>query len=267
LDYWNDSRFIRLVIEDFVVILAIDIGNTDTVFDFYNGNDLVHSWRLPTKPYRNRNEYIDALREIKGNKPAGIVLSSVVPKITQALREACSEVFGVEPIAIGDDNVKIDLDIKIDLPKALGADRIANSIGAITKFGGGVIIVDFGTATTFSIVGENKDYLGGAIMPGINSSIKGLHESAAMLPLYNIEKPQKVIATCLEDSLYSGIFFGTLGAVSFMVSKMKEEIGANYKVVATGGLGRFFAECKDVIEVYDPHLTTFGLLQVYNFNK
>jgi len=248
------------------MILTIDVGNTDTVFDFYNGDDLVRSWRLPTKPYKTKVDFLESLQEIK-TKIDGIIMACVVPKVRHELIDACTEIFGVKPIAIGDDDVKIDLDIKIDLPKTLGADRIANSIGALTKCGGKVIVVDFGTATTFSIVGARRDYLGGAIMPGINSAIKGLHESAAMLPLYQIEKPNKVIATCLKDGLHSGIFYGTLGAVSFMLSKMKKELDDNYRVVATGGLGRFFAEYTDVIGEYDPHLTTFGLLQIYNFNK
>jgi type III pantothenate kinase len=248
------------------VILTIDVGNTDTVFDFYDGYNLVRSWRLPTKPYKDKLDFIEALQEIKTNV-TGIMMACVVPKVRQELIDACAEVFAVKPLAIGDEDIRVDLDIKIDLPKTLGADRVANSIAAITKFGGKVIIVDFGTATTFSIIGDNKDYLGGAIMPGINSAIKGLHESAAMLPLYKIVKPKKVIATCLEDGLQSGIFYGTLGAVSFIIAKMKQELSDDYKVIATGGLGKFFAEYNEVIEFYDPHLTTFGLLQIYNFNK
>ena len=251
------------------MILTIDVGNTDTVFAFYKTDKIVENFRVPTKPYKDKQEYIAILQGFRKKVPSveGVIIASVVPVVKDSLFEASYEVFEVLPLLLGNDDVKIDLKVKIDKPKSLGADRVANSIAAIKKFGKNVIVIDFGTATTFEIVGNDNDYIGGVIAPGINTSIRSLHEAAALLPMYEVKRPKKVIATCLDDALHSGIFYGSLGMINFLVENIKRELKEDFKVISTGGLGGLFTEYTEGIDAYEPDLTTFGLLQIYNFNK
>jgi type III pantothenate kinase len=257
------------------MILTIDVGNTDTVLAIYQNDKILKNYRVPTKPYKTEKEYIYLLTDIHSEMSRqdieGIMVALVVPDLKNAIAAACKEVLGVNPLFIGDEGVEIDLDIKIDKPKALGADRIANSIAAIKKYKKNIIIVDFGTATNFEVIGENNDFIGGVIAPGINTSVRSLTEAAALLPMYEVERPSKVIATSLEDTLHSGIFYGSLGMINFLIENIKEELRRESKVVSkvvsTGGLGGLFTKHTESIDVYDEHLTTFGLLEIYKFNK
>ncbi|MCH9753977.1 MAG: type III pantothenate kinase [Alphaproteobacteria bacterium] len=253
------------------MILTIDVGNTDTVLAFYKDDKILRSHRVPTKPYKTEDEYISLFQEMKFGDVEGIIIALVVPDLRSGMSRACQKVFGIKPSFIGDREVEIDLKIKIDKPETLGADRIANSIAAIKKFKKNIIIVDFGTATNFEVIGEDNDFIGGVIAPGIKTSVKSLSESAALLPMYEVERPSKVIATSLEDTLHSGIFYGSLGMINFLIENIKEELLENSKlvsnVVSTGGLGDLFTKHTKLIDVYDEHLTTFGLLEIYKFNK
>ena len=252
------------------MILTIDVGNTDTVFAFYSGDKLLHNFRDPTKPYKKHDGYEALLESFKdkiSTSLEGVIIASVVPDIRDSLKKACEDIFSVKPLFVKDNNVKTDLKAKIDKPETLGADRIANAVGAIKKYQKNVIIADFGTATTFEIIGEDKDYLGGVIAPGISTSVKSLHEAAALLPMYDVERPEKVIATSLEDALHSGIFYGSLGMINFLIESIKKELNSDFKVISTGGLGGLFTKYTDAIEVYEPDLTTFGLLEIYRFNN
>ena len=252
------------------MILTIDVGNTDTVFAFYDNDQLIENFRGITKPYKSLQEYINLLEGFKGKIPSkitGIIAATVVPDLKKALYESCIEVFNVKPIFVGDDDVKIDLKVKIDKPHTIGADRVANAIGALKKYQKNIIIADFGTATTFEIVGKDRNYLGGVIAPGIATSVKSLHESAALLPMYKVERPGRVVATSLEDALHSGIFYGSLGMINFLIENIKKELKGDFKVISTGGLGGLFTQHTKAIDVYEPHLTTSGLLEIYRFNK
>lgn len=256
------------------MILTIDVGNTDTVLALYKNDKVVKSYRFPTKPYKTEKDYISLFADVhleSKSQTEGIIVALVVPSLKSSISAACKEVFGLEALFIGDEEVSIDLDIKIDKPNTLGADRIANSIAAIKKYQKNIIIVDFGTATNFEVIGENNDFIGGVIAPGINTSVKSLSEAAALLPMYKVERPTKVIATSIEDTLHSGIFYGSLGMINFLIENIKEELRKDSKVVSmvvsTGGLGGLFTKHTDLIDVYDEHLTTFGLLEIYKFNK
>lgn len=251
------------------MILTIDVGNTDTVFAFYSGSNLENKFRAETKPYRKYESYnslLEGFREKISADIEGIIVGSVVPDIREDLEKACESIFGVKPIFIKDDGIKIDLTAKIDKPETLGADRIANAIGAIKKYQKNIIIADFGTATTFEIVGSERDYLGGVIAPGIATSVKSLHEAAALLPIYEVERPERVIATGLEDALHSGIFYGSLGMINFLIENIKRELTGDFKVISTGGLGGLFTKHTEAIDVYEPDLTTLGLLEIYRNN-
>ena len=253
------------------MILTIDVGNTDTVFCFYDGEKVALNARAATKPYKNLDEYLSFFQELKHKIPKssleGIIISSVVPTLKALLQASCRKVFDVEPLLLGENNVRVDLNIKIDKPASLGADRIANGVGAIKKYKKNVIIVDFGTATNFDVIGEENDFIGGIIAPGIKTSIQSLHDAAALLPMYEVAKPSKVVATSLEDALHSGIFYGSIGMIEHLIGNIKKELKKDFKVVSTGGLGGLFTKHTNSIDIYDEHLTTFGLLEIYKFNQ
>jgi len=253
------------------MILTIDVGNTDTVFCFYDNEKVALNVRVATKPYKNADEYLALFqgfeKKVSKSSLEGIIISSVVPDLKGLLQGSCEKVFGMLPLTLGDKNIRIDLDIKIDKPDSLGADRVANGVGAIKKYQKNVIIVDFGTATNFDVIGENKDFIGGIIAPGIKTSVQSLHEAAALLPMYEVEKPSKVVATSLEDALHSGIFYGSIGMIENLISNIKRELKKDFKVVSTGGLGGLFTKHTNSIDLYEEHLTTFGLLEIYKFNQ
>jgi type III pantothenate kinase len=252
------------------MILTIDVGNTDTVFAFYSEEKLLHNFRVPTKPYRGFQEYKLLLERFKrdvSDEIEGAIIANVVPDLRENLKKSCKEIFSADVSFVKDQDIEIDLKAQIDKPETLGADRIANAVGAIKKYQKNIIIADFGTATTFEIIGDDRNYLGGAIAPGIATSVKSLHESAALLPMYDVERPKKVIATTLEDALHSGIFYGSLGMINFLIENIKQELSCDFKVISTGGLGGLFTKYTDSIEIYEPNLTTFGLLEIYRFNN
>lgn len=251
------------------MILTIDVGNTDTVFCFYDREKVILNVRDATKPYKNIDEYLLLFQRLKISKFSleGIIISSVVPDLKIPLQTSCEKAFGMKALLLGDKNLRVDLNIKIDKPQSLGADRIANGVGAIKKYKQNVIIVDFGTATNFDVIGEDKDFIGGIIAPGIKTSICSLHEAAALLPMYEVAKPTKVVATSLEDALHSGIFYGSIGMIENLIGNIKRELKKDFKVVSTGGLAGLFTKHTNSIDLYDEHLTTFGLLEIYKFNQ
>lgn len=259
------------------MILAIDIGNTNIVFALYQDNGIeIFNIRHSTEYKKTKDEYgIFLLNFLSSNNInlvdiKGVIIASVVPQLNYVFRSMSINHLGHTPLFIGDDSVKVNLDIKINNPHTLGADRVASSIGAIKKYEGKIILVDCGTATTFDVIGDRNDFIGGVIAPGVMTSIKSLHESTSLLPLFDIKKPSRVVAKTLGDALHAGIFYGSIGMIERIIAEVKASLpggGNGYKVVAIGGLAKIFEGHVSSIDVFDETLTMFGLFEVYNFNK
>jgi len=249
------------------MILTIDVGNTDTVLGVFKKEELVRNWRISTDKDKTTDEYGILLYNlfhyggIEVDQIKGIIISSVVPPLVTVLERACLNCFALKPLIIGP-GIKTGINIKTDNPREVGADRIVNAIAAYRKYGGPLIIIDSGTATTFCAVSENGDYLGGAIAPGITISTEALFEYAAKLPRIELRKPEKVIGKSTVESMQSGIIYGFAGQVEGLVKRLKEELGQKCKVIATGGLIGLIAEEIDIIDHLEPFLTLEGLYYI-----
>lgn len=255
------------------MILVFDVGNTNIVMGIYEGKKLVNFWRIKTDAEKTSDEYgmiINQLFAHQGQKLSDIkavVISSVVPTIMYTLEHMTKKYLGSEPLVISSD-IKTGLNIKYDNPKEVGADRIVNAVAAYELYGGPLIIVDFGTATTFCAVSENGDYLGGAISPGIRISMDALFQRTAKLPKVELVKPETVICKNTVNSIQSGVIYGYVGQVDYIVRRMKKEIGApDAKVVATGGLSKLIASESETIEIVNGLLTLEGLRIIYERNR
>lgn len=254
------------------MLLVFDVGNTNIVVGIYKGNKLLDHWRVSTKKYRTEDEIIAVLNNLfqmnnyKLETIEDIIISSVVPQVMYSLEHLAKKYCNVEPLVIGP-GVKTGLNIKYDNPKEVGADRIVNSVSAIEKYGTSLIIVDFGTATTFDVINKKGEYIGGAILPGIKISQDALFNKAAKLTRVELKKPSKVIATNTIESIQSGVIYGYAGSVEYIVRKMKEEMDEEMTVVATGGLSSLMKTATETIDKVDKFLTLDGLNHIYNLNR
>lgn len=254
------------------MIFVLDVGNTNTVIGVYENDELKHHWRIETSRNKTEDEFgmlIKALLEHVGltfQDFEGIIISSVVPPIMAALERMCVKYFGTNPIVVGP-GIKTGLNIKYDNPREVGADRIVNAVAAIEEYGGPLIIVDFGTATTYCYINEHKQYIGGAIAPGIGISTEALYSRAAKLPRIEIAKPEAIVGKSTVAAMQAGILYGYVGQVEGIVSRMKAESLVEPKVIATGGLSSLIASESNVIDVVDPFLTLTGLKLIYKRNK
>lgn len=254
------------------MIFVFDIGNTNIVLGVYDNDKLEHHWRIETNRYKTEDEYGMIIKslfdhvDLSFSSIDGIIISSVVPPIMFALERMCQKYFHIKPLVVGP-GTKTSLNIKYDNPKEVGADRIVNAVAAIEEYGSPLIVVDFGTATTFCYINENKEYMGGAISPGINIATEALYSRAAKLPRIEIVRPEGVIGKNTISAMQSGILFGYVGQVEGIVKRMKEYSKVNPKVIATGGLANLIAKESDVIDVVDPFLTLKGLQLIYNKNR
>ncbi len=253
------------------MLLAIDIGNTNTVFAIYEGDDLRQSWRLHTEARRSCDEYASFLHEVLRINDLGwgdisaVIVGSVVPDADLHVKRFCSKYLSAEPLFVTKDIV--DIGITIDRPEDVGADRLINAL-AVKKLypqvqNQPVIVIDFGTATTFDVIDCDMNYAGGVIAPGIHLSVEALERAAAKLPRVEITKPDRVIGHSTVGAIQSGIFWGYISMIEGMVARLNEELGAQPFVLATGGLAGLFAGSTDVIEVVDGDLTLKGLLEIY----
>lgn len=254
------------------MLLAIDAGNTNIVFAVHDGETIRCEWRAVTKTSRTADEYavlLKPLLELNGLKFEDFhtaIIATVVPAALFDLRQFCRRYIKVDPLVIGDPGVALGLKVLTDHPETVGADRLVNSVAAHALYGGPLIVVDFGTATTFDIVSANGDYEGGVISPGINLSAEALHKAAAMLPRVAIARTAAVIGKDTVPAMQSGIYWGYIGLIEGLVTRIKAEYGKPMTVIATGGLGRVFYRQTPAIDHYDPDLTIRGLVQIYARN-
>lgn len=254
------------------MLLAIDTGNTNTLFAIHDGKDWAVEWRIATDAARTADEYavwFHQLMEMQGLSFAditGCVISTVVPQSLFNMRNLARRHLNTEPMIVGQPGVKLGIKAKIDNPKEVGADRLVNVVGALTRYDAPMIIIDSGTATTFDVVNKDGDFVGGVICPGINLSVKALHEAAAQLPRIAIIRPEKVVGTNTVAAMQSGVFWGYIGLIDGLVRNIKKEAGIDYTVIGTGGVASLFDGASDTIDHYDPRLTIDGLYEIWRMN-
>lgn len=254
------------------MLLVFDVGNTNIVLGVFDESRLVVDWRLSTARHRTADEYGMLLRylfESKGlsfSLVEAVVVSSVVPPLNFALEQMCRKYFGIQPVVVGP-GIKTGMPIKYENPREVGADRIVNAVAGFEIYGGPLIIVDFGTATTFCAVSDRGEYLGGAIAPGMGISTEALFARAAKLPRVEIAKPPAVIGKTTVSSMQSGIFYGFVGQVDEIARRMKTEMKGEPMVVATGGLADLIFTESSTIDKVDHLLTLTGLRIIYERNK
>ncbi|MDP6805926.1 MAG: type III pantothenate kinase [Rhodospirillales bacterium] len=256
------------------MLLAIDSGNTNAVFAvFAEDGTIVGEWRSATEGTRTADEYgiwLMGLMTLVGIDPKRVgaaVIASVVPATLFNLKTLCRKYFETEPLIIGDEGVDLGVGVRVARPEEVGADRLVNTVAAHHVYGGPVIVVDFGTATTFDVIDAEGDYIGGVIAPGVNLSLEALHAEAAQLPRVAVERPPRVIGTATVPAMQSGIFWGYVSMIEGLVARIAREFGSPMDVIATGGLAPLFAESIDVIKACDPDLTLKGLHLIYERNR
>jgi type III pantothenate kinase len=254
------------------VLLAIDAGNTNLTLALFQGSELVADWRLMTQPERTADEIgmeltqLFALRGLKLDSVSDVVIASVVPSLNPALMEASARYLQTEPLMVGP-GIRTGVRIRSENPKEVGADRIANSLAAFRRYGGPVVVIDFGTAVTYDAVSAEGDYLGGAIAPGVQISLDALVAHTAKLHPVQFEVPDSVIGRTTVASIQAGLVWGFVAQVEGMVARMRGELGDSAQVLATGGQAELVAGLTTVIDKVDPLLTLEGLRLVYAQNR
>jgi len=257
------------------MLLTINANNTNTKFALVDGDDTVRGqWRIGTDGSRTHDEYAVWLHQLmafvgldRGSVTAAAI-ASVVPRANYELVELCRRFFNVEPMVIGDPKVDLGIKVLIDRPSEAGADRLMNAVGAHKHYGGPLMVVDFGTGTTFDIVDADGNYTGGIIAPGINLSVDALYEAAAKLPRIAVERPENVVGRNTVEAMKSGVFWGYVGLIEGLVARVRTSINEpDMDVIATGGLASLFADSTDVFKAIDPDLTLKGLCETYHRNQ
>ncbi|KQY95666.1 MULTISPECIES: type III pantothenate kinase [unclassified Brevundimonas] len=253
------------------MLLAIEQGNTNTLFAVHDGNEWVAQWRTATHANRTADEYavwlsqLLAMRGLSIGQLDGCIISSVVPQSIFNLRNLSRRYLSVEPLVIGD-NVELGMTARITKPSEAGADRLVNAIGAHLMYPGDLIVIDSGTATTFDVIAADGAFEGGVIAPGINLSLQALHEAAAMLPRIAIQKPDRVIGKDTVSNMQSGVFWGYVALIEGLVARIKAEWGKPMTVIGTGGVASLFEGATTSIDRFDPDLTIRGLLEIWRRN-
>lgn len=254
------------------MIFVCDVGNTNIVLGLYEENELKHHWRISTDRNKTEDEFGMVIKDLFSHAQldfsvvTGIIISSVVPSIMFSLERMCHKYFKHNPVVVGP-GIKTGLNLKYDNPKEIGADRIVNAVAATHFYKSPMIIIDFGTATTYCYVDEAGHYIGGAIAPGINISTEALYTQASKLPRIEISKPPHIVGRNTINAMQSGIVYGYVGQVEGIVKRMKEQAKKNPVVIATGGLASLIAKETDVIDHIDTFLTLKGLYLIYQRNK
>ncbi len=255
------------------MLLTIDSGNTNIVFALYEGAEQRGVWRSSSDAKRTADEYavwlsqLMSLRGLMASDVDAAIIATVVPQALFSLRTLCRSYFDCDPLVVGETGVDLGIGVLVDTPSEVGTDRLVNAVGAHERFGGPLIVIDFGTATTFDVVDEEGSYVGGVIAPGINLSLDALHAAAAQLPRVAVRRPPSVIGKRTVPAMLSGIYWGYVGLIEGLVARIVEEYGNDMKVIATGGLAPLFAEGTPIIREVDPEMTLRGLASIWHRNR
>ncbi len=255
------------------MILVIDVGNTNMTLGVYQGEELKATFRMMTRTPRTSDEYGVIITQLLKNKDIeameleGSIVASVVPDVMHSLMGALVRYTGTKPVNVGP-GIKTGIRIVTEEPRAIGADRIVDAVAAYEKYGGPVLVLDFGTATTYDLITQKGEFTAGITAPGIRISSEALWTQAAKLPNIEIRKPRSILAQETITSMQAGLVYGQIGQTEYIIKKVKEESGIrDLKVVATGGLGRLIADETESIDIYDSSLTLDGLQMIYRKNR
>jgi len=258
------------------MLLCIDTGNTNTVFAVWDGARFVLTMRIATEHRRTADEYFVWFRTLLEHHglsgPGGVtidevIVSSTVPRVVFNLRVLADRYFGCRPLVVGKPGCALPADPRVDPGTQVGPDRLVNAAGAHDRHGGDLIVVDFGTATTFDVVAGDGAYVGGVIAPGVNLSLEALHMAAAALPHVDVTRPPRVIGTNTVDCMTSGVFWGYVGLIGGVCARIRAEYGAPMKVIATGGLAPLFQQGDTLFDAYEDDLTMHGLTVIHDHNR
>lgn len=255
------------------MLLAIDCGNTNTVFSLHDGAKFIATWRTSTEHQRTADQYFVWLstlmraENLQDVVVTEVVISSTVPRVVFNLRVLCDRYFGCRPLVVGKPDCILPTPYRVEEGVRPGPDRLANVAAAFDRHGGDVVVVDFGTATNFDVCAHDGAYVGGVIAPGVNLSLEALHMGAAALPHVDISQPDSVIGTNTVSCIQSGVFWGYIGLIEGLTTRINAEYGRPMKVVGTGGLAPLFAQAQDLFDVIEDDLTMHGLTVIHKYNK
>ncbi|RVT83966.1 type III pantothenate kinase [Rhodobacteraceae bacterium CCMM004] len=254
------------------MLLAIDCGNTNTVFSVWDGTRFLATWRTSTEWQRTADQYFVWLATLMQHGGLDVeidevIVSSTVPRVVFNLRVMADRYYNTRPLVVGRPDCLLPAPPRVDEGTSVGPDRLVNSAGAFDRHGGDLIVVDFGTATTFDVVDVDGAYVGGVIAPGVNLSLEALHNAAAALPHVDITRPQRVVGTNTVACMQSGVFWGYVGLVREICARIQGERGHGMKVVATGGLAPLFQQAERLFDVFEDDLTMHGLTVIHKYNK
>ena len=254
------------------MLLAIDCGNTNTVFSIWDGQNFLATWRTSTEWQRTADQYYVWLTTLMSFQKidveiTDVIISSTVPRVVFNLRVFCDRYFDTRPLVVGKPDCLLPRDPRVDEGTQVGPDRLVNTAGAFDRHGGDLIVVDFGTATTFDVVDGDGAYVGGVIAPGVNLSLEALHQAAAALPHVDVTKPQKVIGTNTVACMQAGVFWGYVGLVKEVCARIRGEHDKPMRVIGTGGLAPLFNQGEMLFDVFEDDLTMHGLTVIYKYNK
>ncbi len=254
------------------MLLAIDCGNTNTVFSIWDGKAFVGTWRASTEWQRTADQYYVWLMTLMRLHDIDVpitdmIISSTVPRVVFNLRVLADRYFNTRPFVVGKADCLLPVDVRVDEGTQVGPDRLVNTVAGFDLFGGDLIMVDFGTATTFDVVDSDGAYIGGVIAPGVNLSLEALHQAAAALPHVDISKPQKVVGTNTVACMQSGVFWGYVGLVREICARIKAERAREMRVISTGGLAPLFQQSEALFDAFQDDLTMHGLTVIHKYNK
>ncbi len=254
------------------MLLAIDCGNTNTVFSLWDGEKFLCTLRTSTEHQRTADQYfvwLDTLLRHHGIPldVDAVVISSTVPRVVWNLRVFADRYCGCRPLVVGRPDCLLPVDVRVDAGTQVGPDRLVNTVAGFDRHGGDLIVVDFGTATTFDVVDTDGAYIGGVIAPGVNLSLQALHEAAAALPHVDVTKPERVIGTNTVACMQSGVFWGYVGLINGICERIKAERGRKMKVISTGGLAPLFQQGHALFDTFEDDLTMHGLTVIHKYNK
>ena len=254
------------------MLLAIDCGNTNTVFSIWDGQQFLATWRTSTEWQRTADQYyvwLSSLMRLQGIdvQITDVIVSSTVPRVVFNLRVLADRYFNTRPLVVGKPDCLLPVDVRVDEGTQVGPDRLVNTVAGYDLYGGDLIMVDFGTATTFDVVDTDGAYIGGVIAPGVNLSLEALHQAAAALPHVDISKPQRVVGTNTVTCMQSGVFWGYVGLVREICGRIKAERARDMRVISTGGLAPLFQQSENLFDAFEDDLTMHGLTVIHAFNK